>query len=288
MSSATNEISHGKADFSHLYHRPDPRGYYRNFRELEYQTPHHGQPIFDKVREAQRQAMPSASETVLDVCCSYGVNAALMTTDLSLPDLYDRYNQPDMSPETPEQLALVDQEFYAEHRRQDAPEVLGLDIAAEAVSYAVRAGLLRDGWSDNLEVAEPSEALAQGVDDVSLIVLTGGVGYVTERTFDRLLGLFPDGRRPWIAAFVLRTYPYDAISDTLADYGLVTERLEGTTFPQRRFESDREQRAAVRQLHRLGLDTQGLEDDGYYHTEFFLSRPADDVEALPLKDLLAP
>src|SRR5690625_1377635 len=156
MSSATQKISHGKADFSHLYHRPDPRGYYQNFRDLEYQTPHHGQPIFDTIRHAQRQAMPSASHTVLDVCCSYGVNAALLTTDLKLADLYDRYNQPSMSAETPERLAAADQEFYAEHRRADAPEVIGLDVAAEAVSYAVRAGLLRHGWSENLEQAEPS------------------------------------------------------------------------------------------------------------------------------------
>src|SRR5690625_5888058 len=126
MSSATQKISHGKADFSHLYHRPDPRGYYQNFSDLEYQTPHHGHPIFDTIRHAHRQAMPSASHTVLDVCCSYGVNAALLTTDLKLADLYDRYNQPSMSAETAEQVGA------AEDRKSTR-----LNSSHVAISYAV-------------------------------------------------------------------------------------------------------------------------------------------------------
>lgn len=286
MTQLSDRSAEGKTDFSHLYHRPDPRGYYGTlFGELQYQTPQQGLPLFEAIRRAQHQTSPRASGTILDVCCSYGVNAALLSTDLTMSEIYDHYNSPELADLSPEQLAEIDQRFYADHRHSDAPEIVGFDIASEAVEYAIQAGLLADGWAANLEESEPSQAMVEGVQNVSLLVLTGGVGYITEHTFDRLMRAFPAGRKPWIAAFVLRTYPYDTITATLAEHGLVTERLQGATFPQRQF-SEGEQPAALERLHSLGLDTRGLEDEGYYHTEFFLSRPAADLEALPLDQLL--
>lgn len=282
----TGMSADGKADFTDLYHRPDPRSYYRTLGALEYQIPQRAAAVFEAVRRAQRATVPSASGTVLDVCSSYGVNATLLKTDLNMEEVYHRYAGPELAELEPEQLADLDRQYYAEHQRTDAPRVLGLDIAAEAVAYAREVGLIDDGWAENLEESEPSESLTQGIDDVSLITITGGVGYVTERTFGRLMQALPQEPAPWVAAFVLRMYPYDSIADTLAEHGLVTERLDGVTFPQRRFESADEQQATLQQLHNLGIDTQGLEDEGWYHCTFFLSRPAEDIERLPLEQLL--
>ncbi len=282
----TGMSADGKADFTDLYHRPDPRSYYRTLGALEYQIPQRAAAIFDAVRRAQRETVPNATGTVLDVCSSYGVNATLMRTDLDMVEVYRRYADPALDDLQPEQLADRDRKYYAEHRRADAPRVLGLDIAAEAVAYARQVGLINDGWAENLEESDPSPALTQGIQDVSLITITGGVGYVTEHTFGRLMQALPQDRSQWVAAFVLRMYPYDSIAETLAEHGLVTERLDGETFPQRRFESADEQQATLRQLHSLGIDTQGLEDEGWYHCTFFLSRPAEDVEKLPLDQLL--
>jgi len=282
----SDKAEHGKADFNHLYDRPDPRAYYRGLGELDYQIPHHAHPLFDAVRRAQQVAAGSPG-SVLDVCCSYGINAALLACDLSLDDVYRHYADPALADLEPERLAEADRRFYAEHRLPDAPTVLGLDLAAEAIAYSREVGLLDDGWAQNLEESEPSQALVDGVRDVSLIMVTGGVGYVTEHTFGRLLRAVPEGRAPWVASFVLRVYPYDAIADTLSQHGLATERLTGATFPQRRFASTEEQDAALQQLHARGLDTRGLEDDGWYLCDFFLSRPHDNVERQPLDELLA-
>ena len=119
--------------------------------------------------------------------------------------------------------------------------------------------------------------------EVDLITTTGGVGYVTERTFDRLLDVAPES--VWVAAFCLRTYDYRPIIETLSTHGLQTERLP-QTFPQRRFTDPDEEQWAVAEVRKRRLDPAGKEAEGDYHAEFYLSRPASEVEQQPLAQLL--
>ena len=153
------------------------------------------------------------------------------------------------------------------------------------MAYARRAGLLADGWAEDLERHEPSPSLTAGLHGADLVTITGGVGYVTESTFARVVP--PGPGAPWVAAFVLRVFDYDAIAAVLADRGLVTERLEDRSFPQRRFADEREARAAVRDVAARGLDPRGMEGAGRYYADLFVSRPAADAARRPLAALLA-
>ena len=70
---------------------------------------------------------------------------------------------------------------------------------------------------------------------MDLLTVTGGVGYISERTFGRLLDCIaqgPEGQIPWVAVFALRWVSYEEVSDVLSEYGLVTEKLAGHTFTQ--------------------------------------------------------
>ena len=116
--------------------------------------------------------------------------------------------------------------------------------------------------------------------------MTGGVGYITARTFARLFEAGDEKRAPWLAAFTLRRFSYHDIADVLAERGLVTERLVGRTFPQRRFSCDEERDFTLRHLDESGLDVSGREAEGSFHTEFYLSRPAAEVAERPLSELL--
>lgn len=89
-------------------------------------------------------------------------------------------------------------------------------------------------------------------------------------------------RPPWIISFVLRMFPYEKIAAALAEYGLVTEKLAGATFVQRRFRDLREFSNCLATLEVLGMDTAGLEAEGCFQAELYVSRPHADVEALPL------
>ncbi|WP_432092735.1 hypothetical protein [Streptomyces sp. bgisy100] len=316
--SSADDGRQGKTSFDDIYDRPDPRAYFRGLQPLEYQTPLHAQPVFRRLLAARAAAAEADAEaadaperggterggtersgterggaaqggpgrpvTVLDVCCSYGINAALLNHDVTLDELYSRYTSPDMEDLTGHQLIEQDREFYADRRSADPAPVVGLDAARHAVAYATAAGLLTAGFGEDLEASDPSPDLVRALEPVRLITVTGGVGYITSRTFERILR--PIAGPVWVAAFVLRTVDYGPIVDTLTSFGLVTEHAADRTYRQRRFSDDSERRHALEAVRATGRSPEGRETDGSYHSEFHLSRPAAHAEAFPVEDVL--
>jgi hypothetical protein len=278
----------GKADFSHIYDRPDPRDYFRTLSPLDYQIPQLARPVFETIFAAMRadgHAAEGEPLRALDLCCSYGVNAALLRCGLDLDDLVDRYTSPQLADLSPDELCMADRDYYAERLRPDAVRVCGLDVAGNAVAYARRVGLLDRGWAENLEADPPSAGLARELDRIDVVICTGGVGYITERTIGQVARQRPDRPAPWVAAFVLRQISYEPIRARLSQHGLVTEHLDGVQFAQRRFASDSERDAALRAVTERGLDPSGYEDTGRYFADFYLSRPSSDIRR-PLASLL--
>ena len=115
---------------------------------------------------------------------------------------------------------------------------------------------------------------------------TGCVGYVTEKSFEQLMPTVTEKQPAWIANFVLRIFPYDKIERTLGHWGYATEKLSGQYFQQRKFASEEERLQVVGQLKDQGIDPGGLEADGHFMAELYLSRPEAEVQELPLKQLL--
>ena len=276
----------GKADFDDIYNRRDPRLYYRTLNRHDYAIPQLGNGIFREVIRTFRAERRTDTVTVLDLGCSYGVNAGLLKFDLDLDDLYARYSGAEHAALSASEMLCADQEFFANQAADRGLGVVGLDAAPNAVNYAVEVGLLDHGISENLEEAPPSSRAAQRIADADIVISTGCVGYVTERTFERLLAVRNGGSPPWIASFVLRMFPYDSIRRCLAIWGLATEKLVRRTFVQRRFASSEEQGHVLHRLADLGIDPTGKEDTGFLHAEFFLSRPVEDVAETPLPDIL--
>lgn len=272
MSDASDHDKIGKASFDHVYNEADPRDYFRTLGDLEYQAPAYGAQVFPRLVERQREQLGREDLVVLDLACSYGVNAALLNHDLTLDDLYARYRSPELASLSTEELVVADREFYDEHRRPDTVPVLGQDVADRAVAYAQRVGLHWQSTSENLEEEDPSDALAEALAQVNLITVTGGVGYISERTFDRVLKCVGSGDGCWVAAFVLRWIEYAPIAEICATYGLETEKLAGHVFPQRRFADDAERNFALKELRRIGVEP-GEVYEGWYLSEFYLSRP---------------
>ena len=282
-----------KANFDRVYDLPDPRGYFRALGALDYRAPEHGHRVFSALLKTMQNG--GAAPKVLDLCCSYGVNAALIKHDLTLDDLYARYGSEDLTDLSTEELVAADREFYAGRRRTRSPEVVGTDVAGNAVSYALRAGLLDAGTGENLEQEGPTQDLARAARGAGLVTVTGGVGYIWERTFERVLSFVMDGSAgnghaggdaPWVAAFAVRFVDYSPVAAVLARRGLVTEKLSLRTFPQRRFEGAAEREHVLGELATAGIDPTGKEDQGWYHADLYLSRPAGDVANAPVDALL--
>ncbi len=272
-----------KASFDHIYDLEDPRGYFNTLGDLGYQAPQHGNSVFSKL--LQKIDLNGDPVKVVDLCCSYGVNAALLKHELSLEDLYTRYGSEQLADLSTEELAAADAEFYEDHRSESAPEVVGVDVAGNAVSYAVQAGLLDAGFVENLEEQEPSEALKEAVSGTDLLTVTGGIGYVWQNTFDRVLACFEEEDVPWVATMPLRMVDYAPVAGTLSDHGLKTEKLANRTFQQRRFLDDREREHVLQKLTEIDIDPNGKEEAGWYHSELYISRPTEEVERVPLAEL---
>src|SRR5918992_532813 len=243
----------GKTNFDLIYDREDPREYFNTLGRFDYRIPQHGQRLFSELIEARRDASRDGNGAphfrVVDVCCSYGINAALLKYETTLEEMYARYGSGELADLSGEELAEDDAAFYGARRRGASTEVVG-----RAVSGA------------------------------NLLTVTGGIGYVTERTFQRLLDRMiggSGGRVPWVAAFALRWVSYERISEILSGYGLVTEKLAGRTFTQRRFTDDAEREYVLEELMKMGVDTTGKEDTGWYHADFYLSRPAEEAKIPP-------
>jgi hypothetical protein len=259
----------GKACFDDLYVQPDPRAYYSGLGALDYQVPKHGVDVFEHLLGALGVDRP----VIIDLCCSYGVNAALLKHHVDLADLFGHYGADALANVPPSELEEIDQAFFADRIRSSPPVVVGVDCASAAVEYAERVGILDRGLAENLEEVEPSPELCDLVRRADLVTVTGGVGYITERTFDRLLGGLDEASSPWIASLCLRTVSYREVADCLARHGLVTRKVTEVTFPQRRFATTEERDFALAQLAALDIDPTGKESAGWYHVDAYLSYP---------------
>ena len=280
------DINEAKADMDHIYNQRDPRAYFRELRKVDYAIPGAAKPIFQAVI-AQLRRHREGTVHVLDLGCSYGINAALLKHDLSMPELYDHWGRDELVDATPEEVVQNDRQFFADLDHVEDIEVIGLDQAENAVAFAEGAGLLDEGLSCNLENAPLSAPAREDLAPVDLVTSTGCVGYVTEKSFNRLLPAITRNGPAWQANFVLRMFPFDAIEQTLSERDYVTEKLEDRTFLQRRFTSAEEQERVLEQLDELGIDPTGKEADGYLHAEFYLSRPKVEARQMPVENLFS-
>ena len=278
---------HGaKANLDHIYNQPDPRAYYSELRKLDYATPSAGKPLFLKLI-SRLQRLREKSIRVLDLGCSYGVNGALLKHDMTMPQLYDHWGQDRLQDVSPEEVMEHDRRYFADREESHGLEVIGLDRAERAVAFAEETGLIDEGVVANLEAGPLLDSAMPELAGIDLMTSTGCIGYVTEKTFERLLPTVTRGDPPWMANFVLRLWEFEPIEATLSDWGYVTEKLEDKTFKQRRFVSDREREQVLQRLRERGIDPAGKEAEGHLHAEFFVSRPAGDTRQVSLDTLLA-
>ena len=280
------EINEAKVNMDHIYDQLDPRAYFRELKKLRYSVPGYAKPIFESLI-FHLQENRDDTLRVLDLGCSYGVNAALLKHDLSMPQLYDHWGQPMLTDASPEKVIEYDKRFFSTLDEPDDIEVIGIDQAENALEFAEEVGLLDETIAANLEEEPIPEEAKKGLKSIDLLVSTGCVGYVTEKTFEQLMPVVTSGRPPWLANFVLRMFPFDGIEQTLREWGYVTEKLEARTFIQREFASADEREVVLEHLRVQGLDPTGKEASGHLHAEFYLSRPRLEAREVPIEQLLA-
>jgi predicted TPR repeat methyltransferase len=278
---ATNYDETGKLNLSDIYNNADPIQYFSVLGQLEYRIPEMVKPVFEQVIAARREMSGERCVKVVDIGCSYGINAALLRYDLSMGDLDAHYEQAGMRSRP--DLVEQDAAFFADPADPDL-EVIGIDTAERALTYAVEAGLLDAAISTDLESEDMSARDAALLANTDLVISTGCFGYITERTLETILAA-SGGSHPWMAHSVLRMFDFDGAAEALSGHGYVTEKLDGLV-PQRRFATETERDNVLSRLADAGVDPSGFEDEGTYFAEVFVSRPAADAAALPLSAII--
>ena len=265
----------GKAVLDDIYCQADPRAYFTLLKPLDYQIPKHGQIYFSRLVDKLSGIKNGERLRVVDLGCSYGINSAL----LKLPIAYDRmvanYADAEFAGLTRRQLLERDRGLFLE-QYPNGPHITGVDISEPALQYAIDAGYLDASIAADLEVGELSRRDERLLADTDLIISTGCIGYVGANTIQRLLTGMA-AARPWSAHFVLRMFPFDQIGDIFEKRGYQTIALPGL-FRQRKFMSDAEQEEILQELSSQGIETAGIEDDGYFYAQLHLSMPKEDVE----------
>lgn len=278
-----DEVNDAKAGMGHLYDQADPRAYCRELREVGYKIPSVAKPVFTKLMACLRQYRKGPL-CLLDLGCSYGINAALLKHDLSITALYNHWGQRQLASTATHALVEYDKRFFGTLDENCDIEVIGLDAAKGAVAFGEEVGLLDDGLAIDLEKEALPDAAKTKLETVDLVMSTGCVGYVTEKSFDKLLPTFR-GRQPWFANFVLRVFPFNAIETALKRHGYVTEKLMDESFVQRECATGEEHRHMLGELRKRGIEPMKTEKEGYLVADFYLSRPKADALMDPIDRL---
>ncbi|WP_431968693.1 class I SAM-dependent methyltransferase [Nocardia sp. bgisy134] len=265
----------GKASFDDIYDRPDPRDYYARMSELDYRIPELAKPFFEQQIREYRASARVATPTVLDIGCSYGVNAALLRFETSIDELTEHYRT--AAEVDRAQLVARDRDRLAGCEHHSDVRFVGVDVSGPALDYAHAAGFLHDIVHADLESADPTDEQCEVLAAADIVLSTGCIGYVTEKTLLRIATAHPR-RRPWMAHFVLRMFDFDPMAEELAALGYRTEQASGL-FAQRRFASADEQQRVLNTLSDKGIDTTGREADGWLYAQLYLSRPGPKGQA---------
>jgi len=282
---SSNLDKYGKVILDDIYNERDPRAYFSTLNHLEYRIPQAAKPIFEEVFAAYRLLRGGGELKIADIGCSYGVNAALLKHHFDMKDLYHRYAGG--GSEAIERAGMIRRDRRDFSGGGDPSlEFVGVDQAAKAVAYADETDILDHGIVADLEseVLDAESALALSGSD--LVISTGCVGYVGERTFRQIFHATGAGR-PWFANFVLRMFSFAPLERLFADKGYVTEKAGGRLFRQRRYASPAERTEVMARLRERGVAARGEEASDWLCAEFFLSRPAADAARLPLAKILS-
>lgn len=278
------DVNRAKADSGPLWVQPDPRTYFHILDGLDCMMPQVAQPILAQLVDA-RLRVRGGPLTVVELGCGYGVNGALLKYGFSFDLLRERYASPALQRLESAALLAADRHFSASWSARPDVRVVGIDSSPNAVAYAESCGYIDRGLAADLDAGPLTAEAAAALANADLIVSTGTFGRVGKRALDKLVR--NAASVPWVACFVPRSLSYQQIARTLRRDGLVTERLEGATFAQRRFRDEREMTATIQALEAHGMNATSKESQGWLHTELFVSRPWTDIEADPIARLIS-
>src|SRR6185437_8772254 len=107
-----SRINQAKAIFDDIYALNDPRSYFSVLGDLDYMITDVAEPVVRQILAA-KASVTGVKPVVLDVGCSYGINAAVHRFPLTFGGLRHRYARREIKAVSSEELMRFDRNFYA-------------------------------------------------------------------------------------------------------------------------------------------------------------------------------
>ena len=193
---------------------------------------------------------------MLDIGCSYGMSGALLKTDCSYRDLAKFYRQEASSEYAP--CVVESQQWLDSHAIREDVEVVGFDSSEEAIRFAAASHMIDEGIALNLE-EEKSELTADEahlIQECDVLLSTGAIGYVTDKTVNPILDEFGNQASgalgPVAVMSVLELFDTAPIEEAFTEHGYQFGHLP-VRMPQRRFVDEDERKGVIETLRQRGV-----------------------------------
>ena len=278
-------INESKASFADAYEASTPHAYLAEMARLGYQIGEQARPYCVAAAELLRAKNGMASSVqMLDIGCSYGLASAFVKYGCSFEEIVSFFHS--RAPQERTACAESMRQWLSVVPRAFDMRVVGLDMSKPATDFGLSAGLLDAAVTTNLEDddTELSETDLAWIRSCNLVVSTGAIGYVTEKTLrhviDALTTRKMDEFGPAAAFTVLRMFDTTDIAKLFESRGWRFTRIPGLLLPQRKFASDEEHERVIDDLRARGVDVLGCENEGILLAELFVAAPHDVHDAL--------
>ena len=266
------EINNKKLNLNEVYNLKNPEPYYQSINQYEYDLPERAKPYFEKIINTYRNYESVRFLKILDIGCSYGINAAILKFNKSITEIYQHYTNSSRLQQSELSRRHLDSKWLDESSLDEGLQFIGLDSAEKAVNYATESQLIQSGISTNLERFPLLKEDYTNLQDINLLLSTGCIGYITEVTFDKILSAVRNLDQLWGAVFVLKMFDISEIKKTFAKYNLALVET-GVTVKQRKFSSVEEKESMINFLEKQGLSAEDEKKSDNLLAELFLILP---------------
>ena len=280
-----DSANEAKSNFDSVYTEPTPHAYIASMAKNGYEIGEQARPYCTAaagiLREHNGDTWPVQ---MLDVGCSYGIGSAFVKYGCSFDEMVAFFSS--RAPR-PYHAACEAMRMWLNL----APPVcdvraVGLDSSKPAIDFAMDAGVLDGGIARDFEQSGvvPTEEESAWFRSCNLLISTGAIGYVTERTLEvvlRHLGKdYPGNFGPFAVVTILRMFDYSPIEAAFEAHGFTFGAVPGVRLPQRRFTNREERQKVLSLLHDRNVDTREWEDRGKHHADLFIAAPPDQFSSL--------
>jgi hypothetical protein len=265
-----------KACFDDVYTSQTPHAYIQMMAKCGYEIGEQARPyciaaakLLDKHNKDKRPVH------MLDIGCSYGIGSALLKYGCSFDEMVSFFST--RAPQDLQGACKATRAWLDVRPTVDNISCVGLDSSEPAVRFAMMTGLLDFGIARNFEnpVITCNQEERSWLRNCNLLISTGSIGYVTDRTMNQVLRHVgkhhPNEFGPIAVLTILRMFESRSIRDSFENHGFRFEKVPGIMLSQRRFMDQNERKGILKILHDKNIDTSEWEDRGKMLAELFIA-----------------